>query len=272
MPAGAAEHALQRHCRGRFLLTPLRIGSVPYLNARPLVEGLGRDPSVVFQEKVPSELAKLLQRGELDVALVSSIEAFRVGRHLIVPGHCIASRGTVMSVRLVGKRDPRQAGSVALDGASLTAAALTRVAYGSFWNRTDVTFRTAGVAPDPDRTDCDATLLIGDTALKRPPEQAREIDLGKVWTDETGLPFVWAVWLRRPETPEKLVRQTLDHARRLGEARLTAYAREAAPRLGISFALAHAYLNEAMRYGLGPEEEAALDQFERSTSPLRSLR
>ena len=244
---------------------------MPYLNARPLVEGLGEDPSVAYQERVPSELAKLLERGELDAALVSSVEAFRVGRHLIVPGHCIASRGTVMSVKLVGKRDPRQAGSVALDGASLTAAALTRVVYGSIWGRSDVNFRTAGVAPDPDQTECDATLLIGDTALSRPPNQW-EIDLGKVWTDETGLPFVWAVWLRGPDTSEDLLRQTFDRARRLGEARLAAYAREAAPRLGITETLALAYLTEAMWYRLGPEEEAALDRFERSTSPLRSLR
>lgn len=37
-------------------------------------------------------------------------------------------------------------------------------------------------------------LLIGDEALKRRPEFSHIIDLGEVWFQLTGLPFVFAVW------------------------------------------------------------------------------
>jgi predicted solute-binding protein len=55
----------------------LRIGAVPYLNARPLVEGLAADPRVAYREDVPSALAAELAAGRLDCALASSIEAVR---------------------------------------------------------------------------------------------------------------------------------------------------------------------------------------------------
>jgi predicted solute-binding protein len=37
-------------------------------------------------------------------------------------------------------------------------------------------------------------LLIGDEALQRRPEYVQILDLGEVWKDLTGLPFVYAVW------------------------------------------------------------------------------
>ena len=51
----------------------MRIGSVPYLNAKPLVWGL--DPEMVTYE-VPSKLAKMLKDGEIGCAMVSSVACF----------------------------------------------------------------------------------------------------------------------------------------------------------------------------------------------------
>ena len=51
-------------------LAPYRVGSVPYLNAVPLTRGL--ESEIVFA--TPSKLAEMLQRDELDAALVSVTE------------------------------------------------------------------------------------------------------------------------------------------------------------------------------------------------------
>ena len=47
----------------------------------------------------------------------------------------------------------------------------------------------------------DAALLIGDLALFADHRAygAEKIDLGAVWTEMTGLPFVWAFWAGRPD-------------------------------------------------------------------------
>src|SRR5436190_10264640 len=51
-------------------LAPFRVGSVPYLNGVPLTRGL--EEQVIFV--APSKLAEMLQKNELDAALVSVTE------------------------------------------------------------------------------------------------------------------------------------------------------------------------------------------------------
>ena len=51
------------------------------------------------------------------------------------------------------------------------------------------------ILPNP-RSD-DAEIVIGDRAFEA--DTADQIDLGKAWFDETGLPFVFGVWAARNE-------------------------------------------------------------------------
>ena len=56
----------------------LRIGTVRFLNAWPLVFGLKDRADVELRAEVPSALGPMLARGEVDVALAPSIEYFRL--------------------------------------------------------------------------------------------------------------------------------------------------------------------------------------------------
>jgi chorismate dehydratase len=238
-----------------------RIGSVPYLNARPIVVGLDRDPSVEYSEHVPSRLADLLRENALDCALVSSIEATRIAGSQILDAPCIASNGPVLSVRLVGREDPRRARSVALDGASRTAAILARIVYARFLQRSDVEFVAAPPAPDPRATGADATLVIGDAALRPDLDELKSLDLGEAWTNETGLPFVFAVWLAREGAPKEPLERILRAARDAGVPRAAELASAGARKLGIPQATAIAYLTNAIRFDLGDAERRGLARF-----------
>ena len=55
----------------------LKIGVVPYLNARPLVYGLKERKGLELIEAVPSKLARLLAVGRIDCGIIPSIEYFR---------------------------------------------------------------------------------------------------------------------------------------------------------------------------------------------------
>ncbi len=239
----------------------LRIGSVPYLNARPLVEGLAERPDVSYVEEVPAQLATRLRRGELDAALVSSVEALRPGSGSFVPDLCIGTEGAVESVLLLGRDDPRRARRVALDGASLTAATLTRIVFRDFLGRDDVEFVRTDVAPDPSATGAGATLLIGDAALRVDPTACRRLDLGTAWTEATGLPFVWAAWLCPPGADTDRAGAVLNAAYRAGRNRTRQYAAEAPQRFGIDAAVAERYLGTIMRYPMGPRERRGLELF-----------
>src|SRR3954468_15865628 len=105
-----AAHRFEREQRASMLqreseldqsLAPFRVGSVGYLNAVPLTRGL--EDEVVLA--TPSKLAQMLQRDELDAALVSVTEVLLTNRYDVLDGIAIASLGEVKSV-LLAHRTP----------------------------------------------------------------------------------------------------------------------------------------------------------------------
>src|SRR5438093_13077627 len=104
-------------------LAPFRVGSVPYLNAVPLTRGLEEQIILV----TPSKLAEMLQRDELDAALVSVTEVLFNNRYDILDGIAVASLGEVKSVLLAYRRPSEEVSEVFCDTASLTSVNLLRV-------------------------------------------------------------------------------------------------------------------------------------------------
>src|SRR6266478_1357351 len=148
---------LQRESELENSLAPFRVGSVRYLNAVPLTRGLEEQVSFT----VPSELAEMLRRDELDAALVSVTEVLFNDRYDILDGIAIASLGEVKSVLLAHRRPIEEAREVFCDTASLTSVELLRVLLGDRGIKPEFKPLTGyDFAALPDYT-----LLIGDRAL-----------------------------------------------------------------------------------------------------------
>ena len=191
-------------------LGPFRVGSVRYLNAVPLTRGL--EDEIVFA--TPSELAQMLQRNELDAALVSVTEVLFNDRYDILDGIAIASLGEVKSVLLAHRKPLEDAKEVFCDTASLTSVNLLRVL-----------FAERGLKPEfkplasYDFSELpDYSLLIGDPALDflLGRHQHEILDLGGAWFEMTSLPFVYAVWALRRGVENSALRQSLIEAREFG--------------------------------------------------------
>jgi hypothetical protein len=114
---------VQKESRLERSLAPFRVGSVRYLNAVPLTRGL--EEEVTFA--TPSELAGMLQRDELDAALVSVTEPLMHDRYDVLDSIAIASLGEVQSVFLAHRKPLKQITEVYCDPASLTSVNLLRV-------------------------------------------------------------------------------------------------------------------------------------------------
>src|SRR5271169_1614550 len=114
---------LQRESQLEDSLAGFKVGSVPYLNAVPLTRGL--EEQIIFAP--PSELARLLQRDELDAALVSLTEVLLNDRYDILDGIAVASLGEVYSVILAHKKPLAEAKEIFCDPASLTSVNLLKV-------------------------------------------------------------------------------------------------------------------------------------------------
>jgi chorismate dehydratase len=157
-------------------MTRVRVGAVSYLNARPCVVGLDRQPRFDLRFDLPARCAALLHEGSIDLGLVPSIEYLRgpagADAYRIVPDVAIASFGPVASVALYTTRPISEVRSIALDTSSRTSVSLTRVLCARAW-RIDPTFEPIGPDLPAMLERCDAALIIGDVALFLDPQTVR---------------------------------------------------------------------------------------------------
>ena len=240
----------------------VRLGAVSYLNSRPLVEGLDELlPGSSIQLDYPSRLADSLASNNLDVALIPSIEYFRRGGYSIISDACVAARGPVMSVKLYCRVHPGKIRTMALDEGSRTSATLAKVILAE---RYGVTPATEPLSMDSYTTDseADAVLLIGDRAMHSPAESfVEEFDLGQLWYEWTGLPFVFAMWVAHSDADMTGVSAALSTARDQGIAAVERIARDEAPGLNLSEQTAHRYLKKNLHYHMTSAERSGLQLF-----------
>lgn len=243
-----------------------RIGAVSYLNTKPLIYGLQPrlGDSGHLSLELPSQLAAQLTDSEIDVGLIPVAEYFKDADYRIVSDVAIACRGPVWSVRLFFKCDPKKVRTIAMDVGSRTSAALTKVLFQARYGFVPNTIPFE-LDSDPTEVNADAVLVIGDRAMH--PDELRknfitDWDLGQVWLEETGLPFVFAVWVARNEhfADEKLAR-ILEESREEGLQNLSEITRIAAEKYGLSQQQCMEYLTNYIRFYLGPEEVAGMAEF-----------
>lgn len=173
-----------------------RVGCVPYVNARPLVACFDQPNEFVeVVYDVPSRLPALLDSGEVDAILVSSIEYLRRDDLVIAADVGIMSNGPVASVRMLSKVPLEEITTLALDESSMTSNMLAQVILAERGVRPSL----VTMAPDQSLMleRCDACVLIGDKGLEADGTGLVDVDLGQAWTEMTGEPFVWALWLSR---------------------------------------------------------------------------
>ncbi len=225
-------------------MTP-RLGSVPYRNVAPLVHGLNPAPRGL----VPSELAAALRAGEFDAALVPLAEYLAYpDSYSLVDDVAVASRGEVYSVILIPEPGValKSIRRVVLDPSSRTSVLLTRVLL-EIQHGLDVAY----VAPG---SSADAHVLIGDPAIafRQAFPERPVFDLGALWTEWTGLPFVFAAWVVRKEAATRELGDFLREVKRGGLMARPSLARNP---------FEERYFTHYIRYDLGSEEKAGISRF-----------
>ena len=183
----------------------LRIGAVSYLNTKPLVYRLAeRLPEANIILDYPSRLADALADEQLDIALVPSAELISHPEWSVVSNACIACRGPVLSVKLLFRVLPGEVQTLALDEGSRTSALLAQILLQELHGvRPQLTSLPLG--KEASESQADAVLVIGDRAIGCDESAMVETwDLGDRWCRWAELPFVFAMWVARPELTRRL--------------------------------------------------------------------
>jgi chorismate dehydratase len=249
----------------------IRVGAVSYLNAKPLYHRLGeRSAAVELSMDLPSRLASRLASGDLDVALIPSVEYLRGASsgYEILPGFAIAARGAVRSVKLFSRVPFDRIVRLALDEGSRTSQALTRVWLDAAHGVRPSRIEALPMGVSALESTADAVLVIGDRAMKVPDAPFHSVvDLAEAWNSLTGLPFVFALWVARPGLDLGDLPEVLDRCRADGLAHAADLASEYGPRLGLEFGVCLEYLTRVLSYDLG-EPEVAGRRFARMAADL----
>ncbi len=220
-------------------------------------------------------LCQRLAKGELDVALVSSFEFLRNPIYRIVDDVSISSDGPVYSVVIAHHGDISEIEEIELDPASQTAVNLLRCLLAELGLRPRLVV-TAFLSPGAQlpaaslswpaaclgHRRSSARLLIGDQAIRFRESHAGEFrfwDLGEQWKKLIGLPFVYALWLIRPEVPD--AKTIADCLRALRNENLANLDGLIADEKDFNPQFCARYYREHLRFSFGEKEKKGLRTF-----------
>ncbi len=247
----------------------VRVGAVAYLNTKPLIYGLQTSLAGFgsLHLDLPSRLATSLEKQVLDVGLIPVVEYLRnLHRYRVVSDAIIACRGPVWSVRIFFRKDPADVRRLAIDEGSRSSVALSKVLFHARFGTIPET-QSLPIAASPETSQADAVLVIGDRAMH--PERYRHCfatdwDLGQEWFVETGLPFVFAMWVARASrfaTPALAYR--LEQSRNAGCDHVDQIVDQYASDYELTPVACRDYLTKYLRFQLGPDELAGLTEYHR---------
>lgn len=199
-------------------LNKIRVGIVNYLNTKPLIYGLEREP---FRQKIeltgayPAKLARMLAEGQVDVGLIPVAAIPQLPEYHIVGNYCIGTEGEIASVCLFSEVPMESIERVYLDYQSRSSVALLKWLMRESWGIHPEIIQAEDESYRDKIKGTTAGLVIGDRALEQRKISTFIFDLGSEWRAITGLPFVFAAWVSLKPLPEDFI-QEFDAANSLG--------------------------------------------------------
>lgn len=239
-----------------------RLGALPFLAARPLLEGLDGLERVRLTRASPTELLDLLIDGHCHAAMLGLAELQRCpGSPKVLSAGCLAAAGTTFFARVFSRVEPQDLRVIQVGPASQTAAALAQVLWTMEFQR------PLRVVPCDRRVsaltdDAVGAVVAGDSVVTDPPLGFDyHIDLVAMWRRLTGLPFVFAIWATTELADCDALNGLLSEARRLGQGRLEDIADRFADAHGWPDDLARHELIEHLDYEMTVDHIESMTEF-----------
>ncbi|MEE1940425.1 menaquinone biosynthesis protein [Streptomyces sp. TRM 70361] len=260
-----------------------RVGHIQFLNCLPLYWGLVHTGTLLDLEltkDTPEKLSEQLVEGNLDIGPVTLVEFLRhTDRLVALPDIAVGCDGPVMSCVIVSKvpLEHLDGERVALGSTSRTSVRLAQLLLAERYGLTPAYYTCP---PDLGlmMQEAQAAVLIGDAALRASLHDAPRLglhvhDLGSMWKEWTGLPFVFALWAarrdylaREPENVHEVHRAFLA-SRDLSLAEVGKVAEQAARWEAFDAELLERYFT-TLDFRLGAGQLAGIAEFARRTGPI----
>jgi chorismate dehydratase len=178
----------------------VRVGVPGFVSVRPLIFGFTRRqaPEVELEYLEPGLLADVLGRGQLEAALLPSIEFLSGAGKYFLEGPALIARPSTGSVLLLTRKPVEAVERIAVSEFCRSPVTVTRIVLAEMF----------GVTPDLCvckniqgnwREEYDGILLSGDRGLQylaeRPEPDALALNIAELWQELTALPLVLGLWV-----------------------------------------------------------------------------
>ena len=196
----------------------IRVGIVNYLNTKPLIYGLQKEPVNKMIELIgayPAKLAQMLIDDEIDIGLIPVAAIPQLPSYYIVGNYCIGAEGEIASVCLFSEVPMHEIKKVYLDYQSRSSVALLKWLMKESWGIDPEIIESDNESYRQEIKGTTAGLVIGDRALEQRKISTFIYDLGSEWRSITGLPFVFAAWVSTRPLPDGFIK-IFDEANELG--------------------------------------------------------
>lgn len=259
----------------------MRVGQIPYLNSVLFYHGLEKDAAaggpITLEPLVPRQLSGAAVESAVDagpVPLVTCWDIAETYEPLAMDARgdfCIATRSKAFSILLFSKRpiEALDGANIGVTGETSTSVRLMKALFTHYWRVRPACYTSL------DWPHNDAFLLIGDEALihrRGVKDYPHVADLGEVWYEWTGLPFVFARWMVRKDLAEEHKRDLIDRIDRSIETGWNDFDAIVEPwshTLSMTIAEMRGYLEE-FRFQMGAEEDAAVERFRQLDEAARA--
>lgn len=187
----------------------VRVTAVSYLNTKPLLYGLLNSPIAAqldLELNIPSVCAEKLTKGQADLALVPVAVLPELDNPHVISDYCIGTVGAVKTVCIYSDVPIERVEAVYLDHHSRTSVQLTRVLLRDYWRLSPALLpaKEGYIQKIGGRA---AGLVIGDRAIGLEQQFKYIYDLGAIWMEHTGLPFVFAAWISNRALPSPFIKR-----------------------------------------------------------------
>ncbi len=185
----------------------IKVTAVSYLNTKPLLYGILNSEiadQIDLQLDIPSVCAEKLNSGVADLGLIPVAAIPELANPEIISNFCIGTNGSVKTVCIYGQCPIEEMDAIYLDFHSRTSVELTKLLLKDYWKLTPELIPAFPGYIDKIK-DKKGGLVIGDRTIGLDQQYTFVYDLGEIWKDHTGLPFVFAAWVSNRPLPEPFV-------------------------------------------------------------------
>jgi chorismate dehydratase len=238
----------------------IKISAVSYLNTKPFLYGIFKheiSKKIDLELNIPSVCAQKLQNGEADLALVPVAIIPHLENPTIISDYCIGTDGKVRTVCLFGETPIQKWKKVYLDFHSRSSVELTKFLMKDYFKiQPEYLPATEGFIDQIKGTT--GGLVIGDRTFPLHWKFQYIYDLGEIWQQHTGLPFVFAAWVTRKKLDPEFL-SAFNEALALG----LDYIPELICLMPDDYEIADLgqYFNQNIKYKWTPKKKQALEFF-----------